>query len=243
VGIVSPSYGEHGHSWSEHGHEVVSVERDNLETASDFLDVLVVCNPNNPTAHFTPIERLLECHKRLSVRGGWLVVDEAFIDCTPELSIRPYLPRNGLILLRSLGKYFGLAGTRVGFVVAHDDFLTRMEEWLGPWTIAGPSRWAAKCALLDRDWQIKNTAFLKQASDDLLSVLHSNNLIPSGSTTYFHWIEHDKAKEIHFKLAQRGILTRLFLSPRSIRFGVASSKNDLLRLDAALKEVCDELSA
>ncbi|MBS7676289.1 aminotransferase class I/II-fold pyridoxal phosphate-dependent enzyme, partial [Vibrio cholerae] len=83
----------------------------------DSLDVLVVVNPNNPTGLSLSPQRLLDWHSRLAQRGGWLVVDEAFIDVTPDLSLASHADQVGLIVLRSFGKFFGLAGVRLGFVL------------------------------------------------------------------------------------------------------------------------------
>ena len=82
---------------------------------------------------------------------------EAFMDPSPAASLAGFVPRPGLIVLRSLGKFFGLAGARVGFVLAEPIWLQRLRDHLGPWTLAGPSRWVAARALADRHWQEART--------------------------------------------------------------------------------------
>jgi len=111
---------------------------------------------NNPTGEVTPLHKLWAWHSELAARGGWLIVDEAFMDATPTDSLLSTLPRfaqkalpPGLIVLRGLGKFFGLAGARVGFVGASPSFLEDLEDALGPWTISAPSRWLAIQALRD----------------------------------------------------------------------------------------------
>src|ERR1700722_14065746 len=153
VGVPVLGYNEHAHRWKQAGHEVVPVASENFGSAIEKLDVLVVCNPNNPTGERVVPAQLLEWHAQLSARGGWLVVDEAFADSTPETSIARYTDRDGLVVLRSLGKFFGLAGARVGFVLATKSLLNELADWLGPWAIAGPSRLVARAALSDRTWQ------------------------------------------------------------------------------------------
>jgi len=122
--------------------------------------VLVLIHPNNPTGTRFPVEELLAWQTRLDARGGWLVVDEAFMDATPEASLAPFCPRSGLILLRSLGKFFGLAGARVGFVLAPPQVLERLAGLLGPWAVSSPARWVATRALADHDWQQANRRYL-----------------------------------------------------------------------------------
>ena len=118
VGVVALGYNEHGYRWKQAGHEVIPLGFADFGAAlSRGSMLLVVCNPNNPTGERVAPAELLEWHARLSARGGWLVVDEAFADSTPETSMARYADREGLVVLRSLGKFFGLAGARIGFVL------------------------------------------------------------------------------------------------------------------------------
>jgi cobalamin biosynthetic protein CobC len=149
VGVLTPCYAEHPHAWQRAGHTLVELADDQVDDALDSLDVLVLVNPNNPTGRLIPRERLLAWHARLAERGGWLVVDEAFIDNTPKLSLCGHADRPGLIVLRSFGKFFGLAGVRLGFVMAQPALLQALAELLGPWTVSGPTRVLGKVCLAD----------------------------------------------------------------------------------------------
>ncbi len=153
AGVLALSYAEHAHAWRRAGHELEQLDVAMLAAAIERLDVLVLVNPNNPTGlRFDPAT-LLDWRARLAARGGWLVVDEAFVDATPESSLAAHVGQPGLIVLRSLGKFFGLAGARVGFVLGESVLLERLADRLGPWAVSGPSRWVAARALADRDWQ------------------------------------------------------------------------------------------
>jgi len=103
VSVLHPGYFEHAHAWRCAGHQVISVTAERLDAAVAASDVLVLIHPNNPTGARFPVDELLAWQARLDARGGWLVVDEAFMDATPEASLAPFCPRFGLILLRSLG--------------------------------------------------------------------------------------------------------------------------------------------
>jgi cobalamin biosynthetic protein CobC len=163
------------------------------------------------------------------------MADEAFIDAAPESSVAAFSARPGLIVLRSLGKFFGLAGARVGFMLAAAPLRQSMAEQLGPWTVAGPSRAIAGQALLDRDWQQAARPRLQQAGAALAALLRRNGLPPSGGCALFQWVRTPQARDIHEALAQRGILSRLFDEPDGLRFGLPAAAADWLRLEDALR--------
>ena len=98
VVVAAPSYAEHAFQWRQAGHEVIEVLYSQLETAKADCDVMVVCNPNNPTGECVPSEVLLRWSAQLVVKGGWLIVDEAFGDVTPEASVASYTAQAGLIV-------------------------------------------------------------------------------------------------------------------------------------------------
>ena len=235
VGMLHPTYSEHGHAWAKQ-HQVVALNSSEIETAIDNLDVLLLCNPNNPSGERFVPETLLAWHARLAIRGGWLVVDEAFIDAEPQLSIAHHTGAEGLIVLRSLGKFFGLAGARVGFVAAWPALLACIQETLGPWTINGPARAIARLALQDSSWQQHTRERLQHDSARLVALLTQHGLAPRGGTALFQWIRTDRAAEMHDVLARQGILTRLFDAPASLRFGLPGTENEWNRLETALRK-------
>jgi cobalamin biosynthetic protein CobC len=237
VGVPEPGYNEHGHRWKQAGHEVVPLASDDFAAALDRLDVLVVCNPNNPTGERVAPAQLLEWHARLSARGGWLVVDEAFADSTPETSVARFADREGLIVLRSLGKFFGLAGARVGFVFCAAAVLETVAAWLGPWSIAGPSRLVARAALSDRAWHDATRQRLRTDSLRLSEVLARHDLKPAGGCELFQWVRTVRSLEIHEALARHGVLTRRFDTPPSLRFGLPATADDWEHLEGALADV------
>jgi cobalamin biosynthetic protein CobC len=240
VGIFKPSYAEHAHAWQRAGHEVGTWKT--LEEAQCF-DVVIVANPNNPTGTFYSAEELLALHATLSDKGGWLIVDEAFIDAYEEdtalmpQTLSANCERDGLIVLRSLGKFFGLAGARVGFVLAPQGLCDKLREWLGPWTISGPSRQVAKEALDDVGWQKETRQRLAQSAERLGNLLIQYGLHVEGKTALFQWVKTEEAVELHDQLARRGILVRLFHLPLSLRFGLPGSTEGWERLENALSEV------
>ncbi len=237
VGLLSPSYAEHSYAWR--GHQLVDLEFDTIDMQLDDLDVLVLCNPNNPTGHRFAPSTLLGWRERLSRRGGWLVVDEAFIDSSPEISIASHAGLPGLVVLRSMGKFFGIAGARVGFVLAWQALLSRIAEELGPWSVSGLARWVATRALQDTSWQQATRQNLVIDSTRLADMLKKYKLAPSGATALFQWVISPHAQQLHESLAKQGILTRYFDSPKSVRFGMPCPEKEWLRLETALQKFRD----
>lgn len=236
VGVLSPCYAEHAEGWRRAGHRVREVSEAEVEFFIDSLDVLVVVNPNNPTGRLLNAERLLGWHARLAQRGGWLVVDEAFMDNTPQHSIAHETWRNGLIVLRSFGKFFGLAGVRLGFVLAERQLLQLLAEQLGPWAIAGPTRVLGQACLLDRAAHQQQITRCAQASARLAQVLDDAGFTPTGGCDLFQYLELPRAAHLHQYLARRGILLRLFEHLGSLRFGLPATEADWQRLAQALND-------
>lgn len=236
VGVLSPCYAEHAEGWRRAGHQVLELDLDQVEAHLDRLDALVVVNPNNPTGCLLKAEQLLGWHARLARRGAWLLVDEAFMDNTPQYSIGAQAGQPGLIVLRSFGKFFGLAGVRLGFVLAEADLLQRLAELLGPWTVSGPTRILGQSCLLDSAAQQHQIARCAEASQRLASLMTGAGFTPTGGCDLFQYLVTDQAMRLHEFMARRGILLRLFNQPASLRFGLPASEQDFQRLAQAFNE-------
>ena len=237
VGIVSPAYAEHAEAWRREGHLVQELGEGAVDRSLERLDVLVVVNPNNPTGRLIERERLLAWHARLAERGGWLLVDEAFMDCTPEHSLAADSQRPGLIVLRSFGKFFGLAGIRLGFVLAASELLERLGEQLGPWTVSGPTRAVANALLVDGEGQRRQRERLRADGLRLAVLLSDHGLAPAGGCALFQLVGHPQSVGLHGYFARRGILLRLFAETRCLRFGLPGDEAGWQRLEQALKEM------
>jgi cobalamin biosynthetic protein CobC len=239
---VSPLYEEHPQAWGNAGHKLRRLP--SLQRAlSVATPVLFLCNPNNPTAERVSRNVLLDAARQLQQRGGWLIVDEAFSDAEPENTVAALAGSDAapnLIVLRSLGKFFGLAGARVGFVFAAADKLDRLREAIGPWAIAHPSRIVARRALEDAAWQAKARKKLATSSQRLAELLSLLGTVRR--TALFCTVSGTSSSTLpvaalaeHF--ARRGILVRRFDSHDSrglLRFGLPSDETGWQRLDAAI---------
>jgi cobalamin biosynthetic protein CobC len=234
VGILGHTYGEHAQCWRAAGAETVVAH-----SLADFetCDVGVVVNPNNPDGSIVKPEQLTLATAALSMRGGLLVVDEAFMDViAPAMSLAPTLPRTGAVVLRSFGKAYGLAGLRLGFAIASDAFGVKLRNALGPWAVSGPAIEVGRRALDDQGWLIKSVSRLNEDAKRLDHLLVAAGFIVVGGTPLFRLAEREDATLWFQRLGHGGILTRPFPArPSALRFGIPSDESGWARLETALR--------
>ena len=195
-------------------------------------DVAVVVNPNNPDGRLCPPEALL----RLATRVGMLIVDESFVDAlAPSQSVIPRLPRTRVIVLRSFGKIYGLAGLRLGFAIGLVDQGEALRRLMGPWPVSGPAIAIGTRALSDARWLAATASRLREDGARLGFILGEAGASPVGDTPLFRLVGHPSAPDLFRHLAQHGILVRPFSTDRGwLRFGLPGSRTDWARLEAAL---------
>ena len=236
VACISPIYSEHPQAWQRAGHMMRFLQNATLPRAlSVATPYLLLCNPNNPTGDRHPHDVAVDAAHQLKKRGGWLIIDEAFIDPTPEDSLTPLAGTSdapNLIVLRSLGKFFGLAGARVGFIFAAPDILNRMNEAMGPWTVSGPAREVARLALQDTAWQSAARPRLQAAGERLHQLLAPLGEVKS--TALFATLSCAQSAELYDALARQGILTRNVDQQPLLRVGLPGDEAGWLRLADAL---------
>lgn len=231
--ILSPTYAEHARAARLAGHHVVETsEFSDLEKAG----LVVIVNPNNPDGRIIPREAILDLATRLAARGGLLVVDEAFMEVGPQgASVAGDAYLEGLVVLRSFGKFFGLAGLRLGFALAQPQITARLAAMLGPWAVSGPAIEAGIAAFNDRDWQKMIRIQLHEQSLQLDALLARNGMVVEGGTSLYRFVRSVRARQIFETLGKAGILIRNFDSiPDGLRFGLPRSADIFTRLEEAL---------
>ncbi|CAM2865371.1 threonine-phosphate decarboxylase [Vibrio rarus] len=255
ISLPRVGYKEHQHAWSQFSQGSLTKDADNATRCDtetrhwellyyyDFpsaqqiesSDVVLIINPNNPTAKSVNKQRLSAVCTAMSDKGGYLIVDEAFADCTPETSLlNPHEHPHSLIVLRSVGKFFGLAGARVGFVFASAEIKGRLEEQLGPWTVSGPARWVVKKALLDTHWHAQALALIQSSSARLNRLLQQHFSCPIAFTHLFCTVYLHDAVTVHEQLCHQHVLTRLCDEKNALRFGLPASECQWRKLESAL---------
>lgn len=235
VGIVSPTYNEHAYVWKKSGSKVIEIMRG--EPLPNDLDALVVVNPNNPDGSIFEKSELFEFSKNLKKSNGIMIVDEAFCDTMPENSIVHDLPEN-VIVLKSFGKFFGLAGLRLGFAIASPMLLKNVKTHIGIWSVSGPALQIGARAFSDSNWINYAITTLKVLSKKQADLLQGAGLKIEGVNPLFIYVSHEKATHIHDLLAERQILIRPFLYDNAkLRIGICANNKQMEWLEATLIEV------
>ena len=207
--VLSPTYGEHAAAWRAEGHDVAEIS--DIALVSNHADVVVVTNPNNPDGRVIASSTLLNLADKLAARGV-LVVDEAFADAQPEASLAGNVGREGLIVLRSFGKFYGLAGLRLGFALAPKRVADEISVKLGPWSVAGPAIAISGEALADETWHTETRLNLAEAVKRLDNLLGSAGLTVAGGTPLFRFVTDPRSAGAFESLGRSGILVRHFPS-------------------------------
>jgi cobalamin biosynthetic protein CobC len=235
VAIVGPTYNEHAAAWRNAGHAVIAI--DHLDACPESAVHAVVVNPNNPDGRVTDRAALSRTAARLKARGGWLVVDEAFADVDPAISAAGWCRDWSVVILRSFGKFYGLAGLRLGFAIAAPDTIERIAAGLGPWPCSGPALSIGTAALGDQPWADDTRGKLEQQARKLDQVLTKAGFTIAGGTPLFRLARYRQASKLHAALARRHIWSRSFdWADDLLRFGLPPDAAALDRLAAALSD-------
>ncbi|WP_196140987.1 threonine-phosphate decarboxylase [Aliikangiella sp. G2MR2-5] len=239
--IPEIGYKEHEFAWKKASVEVCFYRSlPSIEQLQE-KDLVLVINPNNPGCDFYEPELLEEYLRRLGKLNGKLIVDEAFIDARVEEGhsmIRAHMPE-ALVVLRSVGKFFGLAGLRVGFVAANRSLLQKINELLGPWSVNGPALKICELALTNREWQVSQRKRIRTQREKLIAILtqyFASENIRHGELFVTVKMEVDKAAWIFEALAKQKIYIRLCDEKDCVRFGLATDV-ELQRLEKALSDI------
>ena len=216
--FLPPIYSGHRAAWAG----ALPLSPESMEEA----ELLLLANPNNPDGRVIDPEAL-------RALPGRIIVDEAFADAIPGISLASN--RCGAIVLRSFGKFFGLAGLRLGFVIADAPFATRLRALLGDWPVSAPAIGIATAAYQDKDWQRAQRQRLTYACHRLDTILDAAGLDIAGGTPLFRFTRTSVAADLFCHLAEAGILVRPFTyDPAALRFGLPGEEPQWQRLEQAL---------
>ncbi|WP_313609199.1 threonine-phosphate decarboxylase CobD [Rhizobium sp.] len=228
--VLSPAYAEHARTARMAGLTVTEVENIRDLSAHDYAVVV-----NNPDGRITDREALLSLAETMRRKGGLLVVDEAFIETGGAESLANAAGHDALVVLRSFGKFYGMAGIRLGFAIAHPDIAGELEARLGPWAVSGPALHIATQALADREWQFSMRQRLAEEAQRMNGLLQKAGLTIAGGTSLFTLVRDHRAAELFEHLGRCGILMRIFDErPNDMRFGLPGAEEEWQRLEEAL---------
>jgi cobalamin biosynthetic protein CobC len=232
--ILGFTYEEHAAAWRAAG---AFVERASTLDELESADVAIIVNPNNPDGRLETRERLAATAARMASRGSWLIVDEAFMDMLgPAQSLAPLAGAEGVVILRSFGKAYGLPGLRLGFALCEAGLGELIRERLGPWSVSGPAIAVGAAALADEAWLAARAGDLRQSGERLDALLRSAGFEPVGGAPLFRLVRHEQAARWFAHLGRCGILTRAFGErPDWLRFGLPGTAAAWERLAWALE--------
>lgn len=218
-----PTYNEHRYRWEKYGHHV-----DGGPACPARADVIILGQPNNPNGHIWSKEEIASYHQMMQQTGGLLILDEAFADAMPEISFGAKAGQDGLIILRSLGKFYGLAGLRVGFALGADDMIAQLRDEIGPWPLSQLAMIVAEAALQDSHWQARHRDFLSQQARLMTSYLSKAGFEIVTSLPLFISVRHQHMPRIHHYLASHGFWTRRYQAdPCFMRLGIIGDDADM----------------
>jgi cobalamin biosynthetic protein CobC len=231
--ILTPTYAEHARAAALAGHRVTELAEIG---ACAGADLIIVVNPNNPDGRTAAKGRLLALIDGARRSSGLVVVDETFMEVgPPDASLAPEVAGGNVVVLRSFGKFYGLAGLRLGFAIAAPPLADRLRNELGPWAVAGPAITVGVRALADAEWTQAARARLTQAAARLDEVLTGAGLDIVGGTSLFRLAQTPEAADIFGHLGHAGIFVRRFAEkPHWLRFGLPGSEAQWQRLGSAL---------
>lgn len=227
--VLAPTYNEHRAALEARGWQVREAPR--LQDLAG-ADLAVVVNPNNPDGRLHAPADLLALKEKV----GRLVVDESFMDMTPEASLAARADRPGLIVLRSFGKFYGLAGLRLGFALGHGPDVARLGDLAGPWPVSGAAIAIGCHALDDRTWARETATRLKGEALRLDSLAARAGWRRAGGTDLFRLYDVPDAAAARTQLARAAIWVRIFPWSRTlVRLGLPGCAAHWARLAAALE--------
>ena len=213
VAIAGPTYGGHAEAWRTSGSQVVAWPEEDGQA-------VVIVNPNNPDGRTHTPHDLLALADRQAATDGVLVVDESFVELAPQLSVAA-AEHSALVVLRSFGKVYGLAGVRLGFCIAPSELARRLRGVLGDWPVSAPALAAGLAAYADAGWAPKLRVRLRRAAVTLDRDLAACGFEGVGGTDLFRLVRAPDAAARFAALCARGVLTRPFQhAPDLLRFGL-----------------------
>lgn len=227
--VLGPTYNEHAAALRAAGWKVEQVSQFGQLAGADLA---IVVNPNNPDGRrYAPADLL-----SLTTQVGRLIVDESFTDPQPALSLIPQAGQPGLLILRSFGKFYGLAGVRLGFVIGCADDIAALAEIAGPWPVNGAALRIGATALADTAWAETTTERLRAETNQVDALAAKAGWALVGGCELFRTYETPDAETAQIRLANHQIWSRIFpYSNRWLRLGLPGTPAEWARLTRAME--------
>jgi len=220
IDIYHPTYNEYKAAFTKSGWKI----------SKNNASARVLVNPNNPDGKYWSSTDILSNDKLT-------IVDESFCDLTPEKSLIKFSDQPGVVVLKSFGKFWGLAGLRLGCAIAAPKTLKKLQSMLGPWPASGPALFIGVKALNDKNWANNNVKKLDNLASKFDDILLKNSIHIMGGTSLFRLIKIKNAEKMKNYFAQNHILIRTFSYSNEIaRIGIPKNEKQRLKIETILNE-------
>lgn len=205
---------------------------------SECTSAMLLANPNNPDGYVVQRDRLEKWLHALESTESWLIIDEAFADPLSGISMADQVDdTRRLIITRSFGKFFGLAGVRLGFILGPRKIISAYRKLLGDWPVSDAALDIGIAAYSDQSSIAAMREAIIARAEQLDRILLRRGYTPLGHCPLFRLVETSSAFTLFEKLAQRHILTRPFDEhPAWLRFGLPADEAAMARLERALAD-------
>ena len=228
--VLTPTYNEHAAALRACGWQVVEVTS---LAALEGADLAIIVNPNNPDGRHFDAAALRDLSKTV----GRMVIDESFADACPAQSLAAEAS-DKIIVLRSFGKFWGLAGVRLGFAIAGEETIARMTAMSGPWPVSGAAIEIGRIAFADDAWHLATTQRLAADAARLDALASAAGWRLVGGTSLFRTYATPDASEAQARLAAFAIWSRIFpYSDHWLRLGLPGAESEWARL----RDACNTL--
>ena len=246
--VSPPTYGDYRYSW-ESKKLAVNAVSDIAEFARRQTSqgigatqpyVYIVCNPNNPDGRTVDLQELQELLGLVTSSKGWLIVDEAYVETTPERSMSLMAGHPNLLILRSFGKFYGLPGLRLGAILGPEKILNKLTELLGFWSVSALALTTGTLAYSDTAWSMAMREKLNEHAERLDNLLQARGYKVLGSVPLFRLIESLKPEKTWQGMMEQGVYVRKFREyPSHLRIGLPADDNSRQRLETSLGNLLD----
>ena len=221
VGIKRPTYNEHEAAFRVQGWQIAGIGSAN-----------VYVHPNNPDGRMFDSGDILAAHETLTI------IDESFCDLCPNDSHVRLALQPGFVVLKGLGKFWGLAGLRLGFAIALPGTIEQLRDKIGPWAVSGPAQYTGTRVLSDHGWAEKTRHRLAHDAARLDEIMLAATAKTAVGTNLFRLYEVGQAADLQKALARSRIWSRVFpYSDRLLRLGLPGGDAEFHRLLRAVAEV------
>ena len=215
VCIPGPTYNEHGAAFTAAGWRL----------GQDPSHAIVAVHPNNPDGHIWTVS---------DFDATYTVIDESFCDVAPDQSLIALAARPGTVVLKSFGKFWGMAGLRLGFAIGDPEIIAKLTDLLGPWQVSGPALSIGAEALADPQWADETRTRLARDTNRMDAMITKSGAELLGGTTLFRLYKVKDAAAAQHQLARHHIWSRVFpYASDWLRLGLPAP-NRWAQLEAAL---------